>query len=236
MTAGGQGQPGARVLSGGSCRITGEPEEVQIYCSSFLSSESLGVPDLNLWGPLGLIQSCLQMQDGSTEAQSWEESYLSLRASWGENPGQGGPSPPWSRQRWSTLVGRGPLGVTCSGHRQTVLSGPGKTRAFRMVQYWGLRLKRVLLSSRGWGAAGGPGLSLIQDHEPPEPPVLGGPLPALLLSKKLPKSQRNTIIILTTGGDSNGHSLSSTSSVPSIISLGPHDNPGGGCVIAPSYR
>ena len=89
-------------------------------------------------------------------------------------------------------MGRGPLGVTCSGHRQTVLSGPGKTRAFRMA----------LLSSRGWGAAGGPGLSLIQDPEPPEPPVLGGPLPALLLSKRLPKSQCNTIITLTTGGDS----------------------------------
>lgn len=42
-----------------------------------------GVPDLSLWGPLGLIQSCFQMQDGSSEAQSWKESYLSLRASWG---------------------------------------------------------------------------------------------------------------------------------------------------------
>ena len=119
MTAGGQGQPGARVLSGGSCRITGEPEEVQIYCSSFLSSESLGVPDLNLWGPLGLIQSCLQMQDGSTEAQSWEESYLSLRASWGENPGprrfQAREAPPhhgagkcgapwWAGAHWESLV------------------------------------------------------------------------------------------------------------------------------------
>ena len=108
-------------------------------------------------------------------------------------------------------MGRGPRGATRSGHRQTVLSGPGKTRAFRMVHYWGLRLKRVLLSSRGWGAAGGPGLSLIQDPEPTEPLVLGGPLPALLLSKRLPESQSNTIITLTTGGDSNGHPVSSTS-------------------------
>ena len=60
-TAGGQDQPGASALLGGSCRIPGEPEGAQIYCSSFLSSGSLGFPDLSLWEPLGFIQSYLQM-------------------------------------------------------------------------------------------------------------------------------------------------------------------------------
>lgn len=42
------------------------------------------------------------------------------------------------------LGGQGSTGSHSFRSQVTVLSGPGKTRAFRMVQYWGLRLKESI--------------------------------------------------------------------------------------------
>lgn len=139
---------------GGGCRGPGEPEGSWIYCPSFLSSESLGLPDLSLWGPVGLLQSCLHLPDGSTEARNQGGACLSLRTSCGENPGPSlRPGCPVrtvdQRKVAGTCEGRAPLGATCSGHGQAVLSGPGKTRAFRMGQNWGLRMKRILPRNGG---------------------------------------------------------------------------------------
>lgn len=67
---------------GAGCRISGDPEGGWVYFS-FLKLVLLG---LSLWGPLGFVQSCFPLPDGSTKAQSAGQP---CPTSWGKTPGRG---------------------------------------------------------------------------------------------------------------------------------------------------